>query len=248
MEVGGQGPGGGSSTSPQAQAKRRAGERAADFVQDGLTIGLGTGSTVYWTILRLGERVRQGLRIRGIPTSQQTADLAVEHGIPLTTFDSVHELDLAIDGADEIDPNLNLIKGAGGALLREKIVARASRRLIIVADESKLVSQLGRGPVPVEIAPFGHAVTEARLAAFGGVPRLRRVDGAPALTDNGNFVVDTSFGPIADPTTLQRELKLLTGVIDTGLFLGLADLAVIGTPTGVSLLHRTTPGADVESR
>jgi ribose 5-phosphate isomerase A len=222
----------------ETAAKRRAGERAAELVADGMVVGLGTGSTVYWTLQRLGERVREGLRIRGISTSRRTEELALALGIPLTSFGDIGELDLTVDGADEIDPRLDLIKGAGGALLREKMVAAASRRLIIVADGSKLVSTLGARPLPVEVVPFGHQATARRIAALGGVPALRLVGEQPFVTDNGNYVVDCAFDAISDPASLQRELKLLTGVVETGLFVGLADLAVIGTTEGITTLTR----------
>lgn len=226
----------------ETAAKRRAGERAADMVTDGMVVGLGTGSTVYWTLQRLGERVQQGLRIRGVPTSRRTEELALALGIPLTSFADVGELDLTIDGADEIDPRLDLIKGGGGALLREKIVAAASRRLIVVADRSKLVPTLGVRPLPVEVIPFGHQMTARRVAALGCVPALRLADGQPFVTDNGNYIFDCPFGAIPDLAHLQRELKLLTGVVETGLFVGMADLVVIGTSDGVDLLTRPATG------
>jgi ribose 5-phosphate isomerase A len=224
-------------------AKRHAGERAAELVMDGMTVGLGTGSTVYWALQRLGERVRGGLRLRGIPTSRQTEELARTLGIPLTTFAEVRELDLAIDGADEIDAGLNLIKGGGGALLREKIVAAASRQLVVVADRSKVVATLGARPLPVEIVPFGHEVTMRRLAALGGVPTLRYVAGQPFVTDNGNLIADCAFGAIPDPARLERELKLVVGVVESGLFVERASVAIVGTDAGVEILAPPVSGA-----
>jgi ribose 5-phosphate isomerase A len=221
------------------EAKRRAGERAAEFVQDGMTVGLGTGSTVFFTLQRLGDRVRDGLRIRGIPTSEATAQLARQFGIPLTTFADVAELDLAIDGADEVSPDLHLIKGGGGALLREKLVATAARRLIIVADVSKRAPVLGAFPLPVEVVPFAHAGTARRIsAATGCTPALRRrhEGGAPFITDNGNYIYDLPPGPIADPPGLHRHLKLLPGVIETGLFIGMAERVIFGSPSGVEIV------------
>jgi ribose 5-phosphate isomerase A len=218
--------------------KQLAGEKAAEFVKDGMTVGLGTGTTVYWTIKRLGEMVRQGLRIRGIPTSQRTEQLATEAGIPLTSFAEVSELDLTIDGADEVNPSLDLIKGGGGALLREKLVAAASRRLIIVADTTKQVATLGKFPLPVEVVPFAWEVTARRVSALGCTPILRAVDGQPYVTDNGNYILDCPFGAIPDPARLHRDLKLLVGVVETGLFVGMADLIVVGSESGVTLVER----------
>jgi ribose 5-phosphate isomerase A len=220
----------------ETTAKQYSGRRAAELIADGMVVGLGTGTTVYWTLQRLGERVREGLRIRGIPTSRRTEELARSLGIPLTSFAEVGELDLTVDGADEIDPGLNLIKGGGGALLREKIVAAASRRMVVVADRSKLVPTLGAQPLPVEVVPFGQEVTIRRLTALGCVPALRRLNGKPFVTDNGNFIIDCAFGAIAHPAHLERELKLVTGVVETGLFVGRASLAIIGTSDGAEIL------------
>jgi ribose 5-phosphate isomerase A len=222
----------------QTQEKQQAGERAAAFVESGMVVGLGTGSTVYWTIRSLGELVRGGLSIRAVPTSRQTEALAVDVGIPLTSFDEVSELDLTIDGADEVGPELNLVKGGGGALLREKLVASASKRLVIVVDSLKLVPILGAFPLPVEIVPFAHEVTLRRLQAVGCEPRLRLADGKPFVTDNGNFVADCRFGTIPEPVATHREIKLLTGVVETGLFVGMTEIVVVGTPSGVDLLTR----------
>ncbi|MCA1593886.1 MAG: ribose-5-phosphate isomerase RpiA [Acidobacteria bacterium] len=208
-------------------AKQLAGEKAVEFVEDGMTLGLGTGSTVYWTVQRLGERVREGLRVRCIPTSRRTEEQARGLGIPLITFADASQLDLTIDGADEIGPGLALIKGGGGALLREKLVAAASRRLIIVADSSKRVATLGQFPLPVEVVPFAWEVTTGRVAATGCRPTLRQDGDAPYVTDNGNYILDCACGSIKDPASLERDLKLITGVVECGLFVGLADLAII---------------------
>jgi ribose 5-phosphate isomerase A len=222
------------------EAKRRAGERAAEFIQDGMTVGLGTGSTVFFTLRKLGERVRDGLHVRGIPTSEATAQLARQFGIPLTTFADVAELDLAIDGADEVSPALHLIKGGGGALLREKLVATAARRLIIVADSSKRAPVLGAFPLPIEVVPFAHESTARRIgAATGCTPALRRSEGgAPFITDNGNYIYDLGLGRIADPPGLHRALKLLAGVVETGLFIGMAECVIFGSDAGTELLQR----------
>lgn len=220
-------------------AKRLAGEKAAEFVQDQMIVGLGTGSTAYWAIRRLGERVREGLQIRAIPTSNRTRALAREAGIPLidwTTETAVGEIDLTIDGADEIAPSLDLIKGGGGALLREKLVAAASRQVIIVADQTKRVEQLGAFPLPVEVVPFGWEVTLRRIAGLGCSPTLRMAGERPYLTDNGNYVADARFGIIANPQSLHSALRALPGVVETGLFPGLASLAVIASEEQVELV------------
>ena len=200
------------------EQKRRAGERAAEFVENGMIVGLGTGSTVNWTICRLGELLKDGLDIRGVPTSISTEKLAVELGIPLTDFSEIGTVDLTIDGADEIDQSLDLIKGGGGALLREKLVAAASKSLIIVADESKIVRVLGAFRVPVEIVPFAWETTSRRIAGLGYAPSLRTIDGQPQLSDNSNYIVDCDCGEIDDPAKLHAQLKDLTGVVETGLF------------------------------
>lgn len=219
--------------------KQLAGEKATEFVRDGMTLGLGTGTTVYWTIQRLGELVRRGLRIRGIPTSRRTEEQARAAGIPLTSFAEVSELDLTIDGADEVNPSLDLIKGGGGALLREKLVATASRQLMIVIDSTKRVETLGRFPLPVEVVPFAWEITARRVAALGCAPRLRTAEGEPFVTDNGNYLLDCAFGAIPRPAELHDALKRLTGVVETGLFVGMADLVIVGTGSRTILLHRT---------
>lgn len=218
--------------------KRQAGERAADFIRDGMTVGLGTGSTVHWTIVRLGALVREGLTIRAVPTSRQTEKSAAEQKIPLVTFADVRELDLTIDGADEISPRLDLIKGGGGALLREKLVAAASKRLIVVADESKLVPALGSFPLPVEVVPFGWEITARRVENLNLKQSLRMSDGKPFLTDNGNYILDCDCGKIENPAQFHRELKLLTGVVETGLFVGMADAAVVAGSGGIEIIEK----------
>jgi ribose 5-phosphate isomerase A len=218
--------------------KKQAGERAVEFVEDGMIIGMGTGSTVYWTIRRLGELVREGLKIRIVPTSKQTENLALEQHIPLVTFAEVRELNLTIDGADEINPALDLIKGGGGALLREKLVAAASKRLIVVADESKLVSALGSFPLPVEVVPFGWETTMRRIENLELSATLRTLEGKVFITDNGNYILDCRCGKIENPANLHRELKLLTGVVETGLFTGMASIAVIAGADGVRIIEK----------
>lgn len=202
------------------QAKRAAGFRAADMVEDGMVVGLGTGSTVYFTIERLSERIRDGLRITGIPTSFQTALRARDAGIPLTTLDDNPEIDLAIDGADEVDPKLRLIKGRGAAHLREKCVAAAAKHFIVVVDEKKVVNKLGGAPVPVEVLPFAIMPVLKELRGLGCTPVIReavRKDG-PVITDNGNFIVDCSFEEIKNPEILEAAIASIPGVIESGLF------------------------------
>ena len=211
------------------EEKEAAGRAAAKLVRDGDVVGLGTGSTAYFAVTALGERVKAGLKIVGIPTSTQTADLARAVGIPLTTLDEHPEIDITIDGADEIDAKLNLIKGGGGALLREKVVASASKKMVVVADSGKVVSVLGKFPLPVEIISFARTVVENKIIALGGSPKLRtRRDGSPYVTDNGNEILDCSFGKIEDPAKLARELSNVPGIIEHGLFIGLASVALIG--------------------
>ena len=221
-------------------AKRRAGAKAVEFVEDGMTVGLGTGSTAYWMVERLGERVREGLRVRCVPTSRRTEEQARGLGIPLITFAEVQRLDLAIDGADEIGPGLALIKGGGGALLREKLVARAARRFVVIADASKRVELLGRFPLPVEVVPFAWEVTARRVAEVTDAEAVLRRDerGEVYLTDNGNYILDCRCREIRDPDGMERGLKLLTGVVECGLFVGMADLAVIATDDAVEIIER----------
>jgi ribose 5-phosphate isomerase A len=218
--------------------KQMAGERAAEFVQDGMVVGLGTGSTVYYTVKKLGELVAQGLSIKGIPTSRQTEALAREVGIPLTSFAEVTRLDLTIDGADEVNATLDLIKGGGGALLREKLVATASKKLVIVADSSKRKQELGAFPLPVEVVPFAWQSTAERVAALGCEPRLRMAGDQPFVTDNGNYILDCAFGTILDPMGLDVRLKLLTGVVETGLFVSITDAVVFAGENGVEVVTK----------
>jgi ribose 5-phosphate isomerase A len=211
------------------QEKEAAGRAAAKLVRDGDIVGLGTGSTAYFAVVALGERVKSGLKIIGIPTSVQTADLARQVGIPLTTLDEHPEIDITIDGADEVDPKLNLIKGGGGALLREKVVASASKKMIVVADSGKVVPVLGKFPLPVEVISFARTVVEKKIALLGASPKLRtKPDGSPFLTDNGNQILDCSFEKIADPPALALTLSNTPGIVEHGLFIGLASLALVG--------------------
>lgn len=219
--------------------KQLAAEKAVEYVKDGMHVGLGTGSTAYWAILKIGERVREGLSIQAVATSKASEKLAKEQGIPLIPFDRIQGLDLTIDGADELDRGLHLIKGGGGALLREKIVAFHSKELIIIADESKLVDKLGTFPLPVEMVPFAYEWTMASLERLGAKPMLRTDDESIYVTDNGNYIADCRFGEIDNPNELHQKLLHLPGVVDNGLFIGLAARAVIGHSDGsVSVVER----------
>jgi ribose 5-phosphate isomerase A len=222
------------------QMKRLACERAAQEVQDGMLLGLGTGTTVYYFLHELGRMVRQGLRIVGVPTSVQTTHIATQLAIPLSTLDEHPRLDLVVDGADEVDDDLNLVKGAGGALLREKIVASSADRLLIVVDDSKLVHQLGeRSAIPVEVVPFGASATIRALEVLGArVVLWRDTNGQLWHSDNGNYVLDCHFGPLDDPVALQHQLLSIPAVIDSGLFIGLTDTVIVGQEGGVRLLGR----------
>ncbi len=216
--------------------KRAAAEAAVALVQDGMRLGIGTGSTMRYAIEALGRRVRaEGLRVIGIPTSEASDTLARACGIPLGDYTTIEALDLAIDGADEVETGtLRLIKGLGGALLREKIVAQSAARFVVVADGSKVVETLGaHAPLPVEIVRFAHEQTIRRIAALGGGPVQRLRDGAPFVTDGGNYVLDCAgFAPIRDPHTLDRRLRAIAGVVETGLFLEMAERAIIGEADG----------------
>jgi ribose 5-phosphate isomerase A len=225
--------------------KRAAAARAIDFVRSGMRLGLGTGSTAQHFLELLAERVRAGLDVIAVPTSEATRAQAARLGIALATLDDVPELDLTVDGADEIAPDLSLIKGGGGALLREKIVAAASARMIVIADESKYVDVLGRFPLPIEITPFGAATTrravEAAAAHAGsaGPAQLRRDrDGHAFVTDGGHWLLDAQLHRIVDPPLLADRLAAVPGVMEHGLFIGLAQTAILAGPKGVRLLER----------
>jgi len=215
--------------------KRAAGRAAAELVQTGTSIGLGTGSTVFFTLERLAERIRdEGLSIRGIPTSHDTEKKAREFGIPLATLEQVTELDVTIDGADEIDARFHMVKGGGGALLREKVVASITRREIIVIGRDKLVERLGKAfPLPLEIVPFARPVVERSVTHFGAHPVLRMRDGVPYVTDNGNWILDCLFAKgIPDPAAMEIALARLPGIVEVGLFIDLAHVLLIGNLDG----------------
>lgn len=218
--------------------KRRAAEAALEEVQPGMVIGLGTGSTMAWFIRGLGERVRAGLAVSTVATSRQSAELALEERIPVRTFRDHKVLDLTVDGADEVSPRLDLIKGLGGALVREKIVARASSRLVIVVDESKLVDRLGsRAPVPVEVVPFAEDLIQHTLTRLGGEVRVRMAAREPFESDNGNHILDWFVGPIDDPVALEARLKGMSGVVDSGIFAGLTDRVIVAGQERVRVLE-----------
>jgi ribose 5-phosphate isomerase A len=221
--------------------KRRVAEAAAAEVEDGTVLGLGTGSTAELFLHALGRRVTGGLRVAGVPTSERTASLARSLGIPLTDLAAHPRLDLTIDGADEVEPGaLALVKGLGGALLREKIVASASRHMLVICDDTKLVAHLGRGPMPIEIVAFGWQATLARLEEAGARPTLRLGhDGTPFVTDGGNHIADCRLGPIADPALADQRLRSVVGVVETGLFVGIADAALVASADGVRRLERS---------
>jgi ribose 5-phosphate isomerase A len=215
-------------------AKRAAAEAACAYVKSGMVVGLGTGSTADFAVKHLGELVQKGLEIRGVPTSDRTAQLARKVGIPLAEPGEVDHVDVTIDGADEVDPRLDLIKGLGGALLREKVVASITRRQIIVVDPSKLVDRLGtRSPLPVEVLPFGAAVVKRKLAMKGLHAELRTREGKPFVTDNGNLVLDVRFEHgIGAPHSLERDLNNVPGVVENGLFLSMTWKVVVGESDG----------------
>ena len=221
------------------QEKELAARASLQFVHDGDVVGLGTGSTAAYAIRFLGERVRSGLKIRGVSTSAQTQNLAASLGIPLTTLEEVEQIDVTIDGADEFDPELRLIKGGGGALLREKVIASATRQEIIIVDSSKQVSVLGKFPLPVEVIRFAEAIVNKKISALGATVQLRR-DGAGQafITDEGHHILDCHFGQIPDPTALAHTLSEMPGVVEHGLFINLADAVLLAKGSEVLEFRR----------
>lgn len=224
------------------EAKRLAAAAAVELVTDGMRLGIGTGSTAEHFIRILARRVQDGLAVSGVATSERSAELCSQLGIPVTTLDESPALDLAVDGADEFDGALNLIKGGGGALLREKIVAGAAERFIVIADTSKQVAVLGAFPLPVEIIPMAHRPLSERLAELGAVVSLRRaVDDEPFRTDENHWILDCAFGPtITDPTNLAQTLSAMPGVVEHGLFCGMAERVLLGTDSQVSTIMGQT--------
>ena len=228
-------------TSEEKEAmKAEAGIAACAFVSSGMQIGIGTGSTVKYTILELGRRIREeGLEISGIPTSDATEKLSIEQGIPMLDWENCNHLDLVIDGADEFDPNLHLIKGGGGALLREKIVAESSGGMIVVADASKRVDVLGAFALPIEVNPYGWEQTKRRIESI--CPGPVELRGPDYLTDNGNPILDAHFGPsISDPVQMEADLRAIAGVVEVGLFTNTADVVVLAAPGGCELIRKPT--------
>lgn len=221
------------------QEKEAAARASLQFVKEGQVVGLGTGSTAAHFIQLLGEKVKNGLRVRGIPTSIRSQELAQSLGIPLITLDDCQEIDVTVDGADEVDPQLRLIKGGGGAMLREKIVASATRQLVIVADASKQVQRLGRFPVPVEVIRFAQALVAKRISALGAEVKVRTgSDGQPYVTDENNHVLDCHFGEIRDADGLARELSVMPGVVEHGLFIGMASVVLFARGSEIIQLRR----------
>ncbi len=224
-----------------SELKRQAAEQAVEHIQSGMVIGLGTGSTAVFAVRRIGALVREGRlqRVVGIPTAEQTAREAERAGVPLGTLDDHPTVDITIDGADEIDPQLNLIKGLGGALLREKIVAAVSRRFIVVADDSKRVQQLAtRAPVPVEVVPFARRPAADYLASLGARVVIRQRDGQPFITDEGNIILDCHFAGLTNPQEMAQLIRAQPGVVEHGLFLGMATEAIVAGERGVVVLER----------
>ncbi|WP_019176373.1 ribose-5-phosphate isomerase RpiA [Methanomassiliicoccus luminyensis] len=221
-----------------SEKKLQAARKAVEFVKDGMVLGLGTGSTTRLAVDEIGKLVASGYKLVGIPTSIETEKQARSLGIPLTTLDQVKEIDLTIDGADEVDPRFRLIKGLGGALLREKIVAYHSKEEIIIVDDSKMVDQLGvKTPLPIEVIPFSHVRTKEAIEALGCVASLRGGD-RPFVTDNGNYIYDCKFKVISEPEKIERDLNSIPGVVENGLFIGLASRVVVGTEKGAVVKER----------
>lgn len=214
------------------ESKRIAAERAVEYISDDMVVGLGTGSTAYWAIQKIGIKVKNGLKIRAVATSVHSENLAKELGIHLIPFSEIDEIDITIDGADEVDNEFQLIKGGGGALLREKIVAAASKKLIIVVDESKLVITLGEFPLPIEIVKFGYELTIRKLSKLGCKVMLRMNDDIAYETDNGNYIVDCTFGSIENPLELHNIINLIPGVVDNGLFVNMTRNVIVGYKDG----------------
>jgi ribose 5-phosphate isomerase A len=226
-------------TNTNDHAKELAAEKSLEFVEDGMTLGLGTGSTAAYFIKLLGERVKRGLKIRGIPTSRTSKELAESLSIPIVTFQQFSEIDVAIDGADEVAPGLALIKGGGGALLLEKIVASASKRFIIIADSTKLVPRLGKFPLPVEVIPFASPVVAKKLSEQGIPSSIRRTKtGTEFITDQGNLILDCACGEIVDPDALAASIRSIVGVVEHGLFLHMAERALVSDGIAVTTISR----------
>ncbi len=212
--------------------KRIAAEKAIEYIQDGMIVGLGTGSTAYWAIQKIGERIRNGLKIEAVASSYRSEEIAQELNITIIPFAEVGQIDITIDGADEVDSEKNLIKGGGGALLREKILASNSKKFVVVVDSSKIVKKLGKFPLPVEIVPFASNLTIEKIKRLGAATELRTDKGREYITDNGNLIVDCNFEPIIDPSSLNTQLHLIPGLVETGLFVNMNPIVIIGHADG----------------
>ena len=223
----------------QEEMKKQAAEKAVQYIEEGMIVGLGTGSTVEFAVKKIGEMVKNGLKIEAVPTSLKTKRLATELKIPLIELDDRVEIDITIDGADEVDSNLNLIKGGGGALTREKIIAYHSKKVIIIVDETKIVKGLGCDSfLPVEITKFGWSATKKALEGLGCTAELRKIMDEAFITDNQNYIIDCDFGKITDPEALEKEINNVPGVLENGLFIGLADEVIVGSKQGMMTLER----------
>ncbi len=230
------------------RAKFAAAEKALDYVETGMTLGLGTGSTAAYFVKLLGERVADGLQVVGVPTSTRTRELAESLNIPLTTLNEAGKLDVVIDGADEFDRRMNLIKGGGGALLQEKLVAIAADKMVVISDDTKMVPHLGKFPLPVEVVRFGWKTTEKRIldviscAFVGGIDIVRRMDGdAPYITDEGHYILDLHLKKIDEPEKMARQMKELDGVVDSGFFIDIASVVIVGKQDGTTRIIKTRP-------
>ena len=225
-------------TEKKTVEKRSAAEKATEFIKEGMTVGIGSGSTVYFTIVKLGDLVKLGLKFKAVSTSDFTTRLALSMGISLVSIDEVNKIDLTIDGADEVDGNLNGIKGGGGALLFEKIVALSSKKNIWIVDSSKVVERLGKFPLPVEVVPFGYKRVLRKFEEYNLNPILRKKDDEIYFTDSGNYIFDLHTEEIDDPAGLNDKLKLMNGVIETGLFLNIADTIIIGKNNSTEIINK----------
>jgi len=218
--------------------KELAGSAVSDFVKDGMILGLGTGSTFYYAIKKIGEMVKDGLKIKAVSTSSSTDKLAKSLNISIMSIDDVQKIDLTIDGADEVDPNFNGIKGGGGALLFEKVVAKSSKKNLWVVNSAKMVKKLGKFPLPVEVVPYALGNVFKKLERKGYNPRVRMKDGEKYITDSGNYIIDASLGVIEDPYKLEVELNMIPGVVENGLFLDVVDIVVVGKGESVEIIRK----------
>lgn len=222
----------------QDEKKKAVAKAAIDEIKHDMVIGLGSGTTITYLLEELAQRVKEGLSIQGIPSSKKTEKLAIKLNIPLAGFPEIKQLDIAIDGADEIDEHLHLLKGGGGSLVREKIVASTAKKLVIIADDSKSVKQLGAFPLPIEVVPFGWETTARKIAALGAKSVLRKNNGKVFVSDNGNYILDCTFDNISQPQALHENIKQLVGVVETGLFVGMADKVILAGHEGITVHQR----------